>query len=101
MGPPLTNSPPLQDNGGATPTHALLPDSPAIDAAASLNCPPTDQRGVARPQGPRCDIGAFEAVYETMSLTHQYWMNDGSSGSGVFSLLTDGSFADDVGDTGA
>ncbi|MDW8101198.1 MAG: choice-of-anchor Q domain-containing protein, partial [Anaerolineae bacterium] len=23
-------------------------------------CPPTDQRGVPRPQGPRCDIGAFE-----------------------------------------
>ncbi len=91
---------PLQDNGGTTPTHALLAGSSAIDAAA-LDCPATDQRGVARPQGPRCDIGAFEAVYETMALAHQYWMNDGSSGSGVFSLLTDGSFTDDVGGTGA
>lgn len=51
---------PLQDNGGSTPTHALLPGSPAIDAASLLRCPPTDQRGVSRPQGPRCDIGAYE-----------------------------------------
>ena len=53
---------PLADNGGPTQTHALLPGSPAIDAG-SPDCPPpaTDQRGVARPQGPACDIGAFEA----------------------------------------
>jgi hypothetical protein len=52
---------PLQDNGGPTQTHALLPGSPAIDAVTS-GCPPpaTDQRGVARPQGAACDIGAFE-----------------------------------------
>lgn len=51
---------PLQDNGGTTPTHALLLGSPATDAASLLRCPPTDQRGVPRPQGPRCDIGAYE-----------------------------------------
>lgn len=58
---------PLADNGGPTETHALLPDSPAIDLA---NCIPgiaVDQRGVMRPQGARCDSGAFEfedlAVY--------------------------------------
>jgi predicted outer membrane repeat protein len=51
---------PLQDNGGPTQTHALLPGSPAIDAALLANCPATDQRGVSRPQGPGCDIGAFE-----------------------------------------
>jgi len=30
-------------------------------------CPPpaTDQRGVTRPQGPACDIGAFEVVATT------------------------------------
>jgi hypothetical protein len=51
----------LQDNGGPTETHALVPGSPAIDAA-SPDCPPpdTDQRGVSRPQGSACDIGAFE-----------------------------------------
>jgi hypothetical protein len=51
---------PLQDNGGPTATHALLPGSPAIDAGDPNRCPPTDQRGVPRPQGAGCDIGAFE-----------------------------------------
>lgn len=53
---------PLANNGGSTQTMALQAGSPAIDAVASSLCPPpaTDQRGVARPQGPRCDIGAFE-----------------------------------------
>ena len=51
----------LGDNGGLTPTHALLHGSPAIDAGDDLTCATTDQRGVARPQGNACDIGAFEA----------------------------------------
>ncbi len=51
---------PLADNGGPTDTHALLAGSPALDAGGI--CPSTDQRGVARPQGPACDIGAFEAI---------------------------------------
>ncbi|HKH10180.1 MAG TPA: choice-of-anchor Q domain-containing protein [Rubrobacter sp.] len=57
---------PLQDNGGPTDTRALLGGSPAIDrgaasiAGSDFGCPATDQRGVSRPQGPRCDIGAFE-----------------------------------------
>jgi len=58
---------PLQDNGGATWTRALLFGSPAIDAGNDPDCPATDQRGVARPiDGNRdgsavCDIGAVEA----------------------------------------
>jgi CSLREA domain-containing protein len=51
---------PLAANGGPTQTHALLAGSPAIDAADAATCPPTDQRGTARPQGAGCDIGAFE-----------------------------------------
>lgn len=51
---------PLADNGGPTLTHALLSGSPAVDAADDQSCPATDQRGVARPQGPHCDIGSFE-----------------------------------------
>ena len=53
---------PLAFNGGPTPTHALLNGSPAADAGV-VPCPPpaTDQRGVSRPQGLRCDIGAYEA----------------------------------------
>ena len=48
----------LAANGGPTWTQALLPGSPAIDGAAG--CPNHDQRGVRRPQGKRCDIGAYE-----------------------------------------
>jgi hypothetical protein len=51
---------PLADNGGPTQTHALQPDSPAIDAAVECPPPATDQRGVSRPQGDACDIGSFE-----------------------------------------
>jgi CSLREA domain-containing protein len=54
---------PLVDNGGSTQTMALLPGSPAIDGVifnAPDGCPATDQRGVKRPIGPRCDIGAYE-----------------------------------------
>jgi hypothetical protein len=50
----------LADNGGPTQTHALVNNSPAIDAADNEVCPPTDQRGVSRPQEAACDIGAFE-----------------------------------------
>lgn len=50
----------LANNGGSTQTLALLATSPAIDTASATNCPATDQRGVARPQGTGCDIGAFE-----------------------------------------
>jgi cysteine-rich repeat protein len=59
---------PLQDNGGPTFTHALLEGSAALDAANPATpgsgdpaCEEDDQRGVTRPQGPRSDIGAFEA----------------------------------------
>ena len=57
---------PLGKYGGPTLTHALGSGSPARDAG---NCTDTrgdpvtvDQRGVARPQGKTCDIGAFENV---------------------------------------
>jgi hypothetical protein len=52
---------PLASNGGPTATHALKPGSVAIDAAVTANCTPHDQRGVARPQGSGCDIGAYES----------------------------------------
>jgi len=60
----------LADNGGSTQTQAIGPTSPAYGAAT---CSPTtasdpvvaaavttDERGIPRPQGGRCDIGAFE-----------------------------------------
>jgi hypothetical protein len=59
---------PLANNGGPTQTLALPAGSQAIDKADNAICqmqPPNgagnlDQRGVARPQGNGCDIGAFE-----------------------------------------
>ena len=54
---------PLQDNGGPTQTMALLAGSPAIDAGDNATCEATDQRGVTRPQGLNCDIGAVEMIY--------------------------------------
>jgi len=53
---------PLASNGGNTQTHALLAGSPAINTGDAAFAPPpaTDQRGLARVQGGRIDIGAFE-----------------------------------------
>ena len=48
----------LADNGGATFTHALTEDSPAVDTGATVLA--ADQRGITRPQGTADDIGAFE-----------------------------------------
>jgi predicted outer membrane repeat protein len=57
----------LTDNGGPTKTHALGAGSVAIDVISVEDCVDsegapltTDQRGVARPQGDSCDVGAFE-----------------------------------------
>lgn len=51
----------LEDNGGPTLTHALQVGSPAIDVVPlAFNTVTTDQRGIARPQGPTIDIGAYE-----------------------------------------
>jgi hypothetical protein len=53
---------PLGAKGGPTKTLALLPGSPATDAGSDTACPSVDQRGVSRPQGSHCDIGAFERM---------------------------------------
>jgi hypothetical protein len=60
---------PLQNNGGPTPTHALMKGSPAIDAGTNAGAPLTDQRGVARPYGKAVDIGAFESEYNVLRFT--------------------------------
>lgn len=63
---------PLQDNGGPTFTHALLPGSLCILAGTSTGAPLTDQRGVIRPLG-KCDIGAYQ--YTTLITTSVSWTN--------------------------
>ena len=53
---------PLANNGGTTLTHALLPNSPALNAGNNANAPVgNDQRGLPRISGIAVDIGAFEA----------------------------------------
>jgi len=52
----------LANNGGPTQTMLPMADSPAIDGGSDADCPATDQRGVNRPQGAHCDIGAVEAL---------------------------------------
>ncbi len=64
----------LGNYGGPTQTVPLLAGSPAIDHGDDATCQNTagiapvagkDQRGITRPQGPHCDIGAFEAMTTT------------------------------------
>jgi CSLREA domain-containing protein/uncharacterized repeat protein (TIGR01451 family) len=55
----------LQNNSGPTDTMALLDKSPAINSGDNSGCPAADQRGTSRPQGPACDIGAYERVLVT------------------------------------
>ena len=60
----------LTDFGG--PGRQVLPlksGSPAIDAGEDNNCPSADQRGVSRPQGSHCDIGAYEANHTPIAVT--------------------------------
>jgi len=68
---------PLADNGGPTLTMSPMVDSPAIDKIpfGGINgCGTTittDQRGVPRPQGFRCDIGAVEVNQSVPMSTQQ------------------------------
>lgn len=63
---------PLQDNGGLTPTHALLPTSPAVDRGLDLSDDgfTLDQRGMPRPRQGGFDMGAVEYTpgYATPSI---------------------------------
>jgi CSLREA domain-containing protein len=55
---------PLAANAGPTETMRPQAGSAAIDQvpASGAGCPATDQRGVPRPGGAACDIGAYEVV---------------------------------------
>ena len=51
----------LANNGGFTSTMAISAGSSALDAGGvTTACAATDQRGLSRPQGTACDVGAFE-----------------------------------------
>ena len=80
---------PLADNGGPTRTHALGPASPARDGGNPAGCVDADdetlladQRGVTRPQGSRCDVGAFEATCGNGTLDDGETCDDGNTNDG-------------------
>ncbi len=98
----LTSDPnlgPLQNNGGATFTHALLTGSIAIDAGNSTLT--TDQRGSMRPvddpnspngAGNLADIGAFEVQAPTaasVSISGRVLVAGGRGLSNALIYLTD------------
>ena len=81
---------PLADNGGPTPTMALLAGSPAIDAADATKAPSTDQRGYFRAGAP--DIGAFEYGGATAyTLTYSAGAGGSISGSSTQTVNEGGS----------
>jgi len=87
---------PLQDNGGPTFTHALLPGSPAIDTGKNFTADNTDQRGPGFARmfdytsianaagGDGTDIGAFEVQPATPSYAAQVQAPINSDGTSTF-----------------
>ncbi len=84
----MSNTNPLLDalaaNGGPTLTMPLQAGSPAIDAGDDATCAAApvnnlDQRGVTRPVGAHCDIGAYEGSIASLAITV---LNNNDSGAG-------------------
>ncbi|HKU57166.1 MAG TPA: PxKF domain-containing protein, partial [Gaiellaceae bacterium] len=87
----LQNTDPLLlalDKSGPTDVLPLAAISPAIDAGNLLDCPATDERGVARPQGNGCDIGAYELVPRPTSIAFE---SDRTGNSQIWAMNSDGS----------
>ncbi len=86
---------PLGDYGGFTPTHALLPHSPALEAGYQASGLATDQRGVARQQGSAPDIGAYESagfLVERLGGDRQVALTNQPFGQSLELRLTEGAF---------
>ena len=72
----------LGDHGGFTQTVPILPGSSAIDTGDDVTCASTDQRGIIRPLGAHCDIGAYEyqsPLNQCPISMVSYWKNDGTA----------------------
>jgi Tol biopolymer transport system component len=93
----------LADNGGPTQTMALLSESSLIDAGNDSICANTlvnnlDQRGVTRPHGVHCDIGAYEYQAPIISPGETVRVSVSSSGvqgnddSSIPSISADGRY---------
>jgi hypothetical protein len=78
---------PLNNNGGPTLTHALLPNSPAINAGDPDFAPPPDydQRGAGFPRvaASRLDIGALESPLFSTTLLLDATTNHSQFGEAV------------------
>ncbi len=80
---------PLADNGGIAPIGAGglggnvltmafdTEESAAFNTGNSVNCPATDARGVTRPQGTGCDIGAVEMAVSVIDLSLRVYIKPG------------------------
>src|SRR3989337_982403 len=84
---------PLQDNGGPTLTHPLLPGSPAIAAGNPATpgsggnaCEATDQRGVVRPQFAACDMGAFELEPPNVAFSSNVFSVSEDAGTAIITV---------------
>jgi CSLREA domain-containing protein len=74
----------LGENGGPTPTYALLDGSPAINGGNPAapgdsvgTCAKEDQRGATRPAGGACDIGAVERTNQCVKGGGTLCLNQG------------------------
>jgi len=106
----MSNTNPLLDalanHGGPTQTFALLIGSPAIDGVtfnAPNSAPAADQRGVARPQGARDDIGSYEAILLTLNsnAAQDGWVLESGENTSVGGALNSAATAFNLGDNAA
>ena len=86
---PLTADPQLAalalNAPGLAATMAITSSSPAFDAAPCDPAVTTDQRGVTRPQGASCDIGAYELALTAQTITFSL-PSTATYGSGPYTL---------------
>lgn len=95
---------PLDLYGGATPSHAPRRHSLALDAGPLSGFPLADQRGVARPFGPRCDIGSVEwdetfsnsAPFVTCPASTQWQAHSAEGATGTIEVLAADPDGDDL-----
>ena len=82
----------LANYGGYVDTHALLPNSAAIDAGENTACAAVDARGIARPYDGDgdtvaiCDMGAVEARHQLLIADSTVLEGDAGSVTAVFTV---------------